>query len=131
MEDMPEAHDLVAHARDTRVVVIGGGLAGSVAALACAKVGMTVTLLEATERLGGVLGPVDLAGTAVDPLDDDFAPDDADLTALLDELGLSQRVHEAPVLAGWIGGVGGAHGASCTRCDSPSSSRSAVRSASS
>ena len=47
--------DLVAHAHDTRVVVIGGGIAGLVSAWECAKVGMTVTLVEASDRLGGVI----------------------------------------------------------------------------
>src|SRR5207253_275602 len=36
-----------------RVVVVGGGLAGLQAALACAGGGASVTLLEARKRLGG------------------------------------------------------------------------------
>jgi oxygen-dependent protoporphyrinogen oxidase len=48
--------DLVDHARHTRVVVIGGGIAGLVAAWECAKVGMGVTLVEASDRLGGTIG---------------------------------------------------------------------------
>ena len=36
-----------------RVVVVGGGLAGSAAALTCADAGARVTLLEARRRLGG------------------------------------------------------------------------------
>lgn len=104
---MPESHDLVAHARDVRVVVIGGGLAGSVAALACAKVGMTVTLVEAADRLGGALAPADLAGVAVDTTGADFSADDAEVAALLDELELSHLVRAAPPVQGWIGGLGG------------------------
>ncbi len=54
--------DLVEHARHTRVVVIGGGIAGLVAAWECVKVGMSVTLVEASDRLGGMIGSTRLAG---------------------------------------------------------------------
>ena len=40
--------------RGDRVVVVGGGLAGITAALACADAGCSVTLLEAKPRLGGL-----------------------------------------------------------------------------
>jgi len=53
--------DLVDHARQTRVVVIGGGIAGLVAAWECAKVGMSVTLVEASDRLGGTIGSARVA----------------------------------------------------------------------
>ena len=55
-------HDLVEHARETHVVVIGGGIAGLVAAWECAKVGMAVTLVEASDRLGGTIGSARIAG---------------------------------------------------------------------
>ncbi|HKP07956.1 MAG TPA: FAD-dependent oxidoreductase, partial [Microbacterium sp.] len=54
--------ELVDHARQTRVVVIGGGIAGLVAAWECAKVGMAVTLVEASDRLGGIIGSARIAG---------------------------------------------------------------------
>jgi oxygen-dependent protoporphyrinogen oxidase len=61
--DVPEPlQDLVAHAHETRVVVIGGGIAGLVSAWECAKVGMSVTLVEASVRLGGVIGSAEVAG---------------------------------------------------------------------
>lgn len=53
--------DLVDHARQTRVVVIGGGIAGLVAAWECVKVGMTVTLIEASDGLGGTMGSTRIA----------------------------------------------------------------------
>lgn len=89
---MPESRDLVAHARDTRVVVVGGGVAGAVAALECAKVGMTVTLLEAEGDLGGALRAADLGGVEVDALVDGFAPGGIDLAGLLVDLGLDGEV---------------------------------------
>ncbi|MCC2031756.1 FAD-dependent oxidoreductase [Microbacterium sp. BWT-G7] len=58
--------ELVAHARDTRVVVIGGGIAGLTAAWECAKVGMSVTVVEASDRLGGVIGSAEVAGVRLE-----------------------------------------------------------------
>ncbi|MBW9109240.1 protoporphyrinogen/coproporphyrinogen oxidase [Microbacterium ureisolvens] len=60
--DAEPFHELVDHARQTRVVVIGGGIAGLVAAWECAKVGMAVTLVEASDRLGGTIGSTRIAG---------------------------------------------------------------------
>lgn len=50
------------------MVVIGGGLAGSSAALALARVGVPVTLIEAKSRLGGRVGSYtdSVSGKAID-----------------------------------------------------------------
>lgn len=58
--------DLVAQASDTRVVVIGAGIAGLVAAWECAKVGMAVTVVEASARLGGTIATTRIAGLDLD-----------------------------------------------------------------
>ena len=49
-----------------RVVVVGGGLAGMAAALACADGGAIVTLLEARPRLGGATFSFPRQGLQVD-----------------------------------------------------------------
>ncbi len=54
--------DLVAHVHDRSVVVIGGGVAGLVAAWECARVGMTVTVLDAADALGGTAAALDEFG---------------------------------------------------------------------
>lgn len=108
---MSDASDLVAHARDTRVVVVGAGPAGLVAALEFAKVGMTVTILEARAGVGGALRSVDIDGVAADVVVDAFAGGDPALTALLTELGLAERVVAAPVRTAWITGLSGRDGA--------------------
>ena len=46
----------------SRVVVIGGGIAGCSSALALAGRGVSVTLLEASSRLGGRYCSVDIGG---------------------------------------------------------------------
>ena len=47
--------DALLRARRTRVVVVGGGVAGLVSALEWAKIGAQVTVLDAAGRLGGSL----------------------------------------------------------------------------
>ncbi|MEU3209254.1 FAD-dependent oxidoreductase, partial [Streptomyces cyaneofuscatus] len=48
------------------VVVIGGGIAGLAAAHRLVATGLRVTLLEATDRLGGKLMTGEVAGVQVD-----------------------------------------------------------------
>lgn len=55
-----------ANTRTGHVVVIGGGIAGLAAAHRLLHTGLRVTVLEATDRLGGKLMTGDIAGTRVD-----------------------------------------------------------------
>ena len=50
---MTEPSELAARAAEKHVVVIGGGIGGLIAARECAKVGMRVTVLEASDAVGG------------------------------------------------------------------------------
>ncbi|MFS0865740.1 NAD(P)/FAD-dependent oxidoreductase [Microbacterium sp. 179-B 1A2 NHS] len=101
------AADLVSHARSTRVVVIGGGIAGLVAALECAKVGMPVTLLEASGRLGGLASSAELDGRIVDTVADGFRAAPGALADLVDELGLAGDVVAARPADTWVAGPHG------------------------
>lgn len=81
--------DLVTHAHDTRVVVVGGGIAGIVAALECARLGLRVTLVDARPHLGGSLDRVALGDVVVDAAADGVPAAAKTLSALIDEVGLA------------------------------------------
>ncbi|MCH6231698.1 FAD-dependent oxidoreductase [Microbacterium sp. CFH 31415] len=107
MSETPEPLDeLVTHAHDTRVVVVGAGIAGLVAALECAKVGMPVTVLEAAGRAGGTIAEAEVGGLRVDLGASSWSTANGAVDALVDELGLSSRVVEPAETTTWIAGLG-------------------------
>ena len=69
-------------------VVVGGGLAGLVAARELALAGELVTLLEASDHLGGMVTPVCLAGIEVDGGAEAYATRTDVVRSLCDELGV-------------------------------------------
>ncbi len=106
---MPDAvpepfNDLMTHARETRVVVVGAGIAGLVAAWECAKVGMPVTVLEASDVLGGTVASAEIAGLRVDTGATCWSAAGAART-LVDELGLGDRIVTPRDDRTWIAGL--------------------------
>ena len=102
-----EAAALAARAADTHVVVIGGGIGGLIAARECAKVGMRVTLLEATDAVGGAIRRADLDGVVVDAGAESFATRGGHVRALLTELGLTDRIVAPEGGGAWLAGIPG------------------------
>lgn len=98
------ATDLISQARRARVAVVGGGIAGLVAALQCAKVGISVTLFESSDRLGGIVASADLDGRATDVAADGFRVAPGALDELIDELGLQDSVVPARDADTWVAG---------------------------
>ncbi|WP_442922253.1 protoporphyrinogen/coproporphyrinogen oxidase [Microbacterium sp. No. 7] len=102
---MSQTEDLVERARRTRIVVIGGGIAGLVAAHECARFGFGVTLVEQRAELGGGIAAAELDGLTVDVGAMELSPG---LAPLIDELGLSAQVEDALPGARWVAGPAGA-----------------------
>lgn len=91
---------LAAQAARRHVAVIGGGVAGLVAAWECAKVGLDVTVLEASDRLGGTVCTVELDGLRVDAAADGFGA--RALDRLIAQLGIADDVVEPATTQRWV-----------------------------
>ncbi|MHA6512101.1 protoporphyrinogen/coproporphyrinogen oxidase [Tessaracoccus sp. Z1128] len=69
-------------------VVVGGGLAGLLAGYRLTQQGRTVTLLEASTRLGGMIASIEIGGVRVDSGAEAYAVRGGVGRALCEELGL-------------------------------------------
>ncbi|MFC5789931.1 FAD-dependent oxidoreductase [Agromyces tardus] len=97
----------------TDVVVVGGGVAGLVAALECARIGLAVTVLEQAERPGGSVGRIELDGLVLDSGAESFATRGGSVAGLLEHLGLADRVVSPNPAGAWlVWGERGARGGS-------------------
>ena len=76
----------------TDVVVVGGGVAGLVAARDLAKGGAHVVLLEASGELGGMIRRHTVAGLDLDMAADSFATRTDAVSSLAIELGLGNDI---------------------------------------
>lgn len=98
---------LAEHAHESRVVVVGGGISGLVAALECAKVGIHVTVLEASDAFGGVVRSAEVGGLTLDVGAESFATRGGIVRGLLAELGLADQVVAPNAAGAWVAGVPG------------------------
>jgi len=96
--------ELAGHAASIRIAVIGGGVAGLVAALECAKVGTHVTVFESSDALGGTARTVELDGLPVDMGVDSVTPA---LDDRLRDLGLADALVVPDTETRWVAGVPG------------------------
>lgn len=114
--------DLAERAARQHVVVIGGGVAGLVAARECAKVGMPVTVLERDDAFGGSIRTAELDGLRLDVGAESFATRGGHVRELITELGLDAVV-TAPTPGGaWLTGIPGRRTRRC-RPEASSASR--------
>ncbi len=78
--------------REVRAVVVGGGMAGLVAARELAAAGRSVLVLEADDRIGGALRREPLADVLVDVGAEAYAVNRPETAALITDLGLDAEV---------------------------------------
>ncbi len=106
-------------AAGTRVVVVGGGLAGITAALRCADAGCAVTLFEARPQLGGLTHSFRRGDLDVDNGQHVFLRCCTSYQALLRRLGVADRVALQPRLSIPVGSPGRARPAWLRRTGLP------------
>ncbi|MFD3443375.1 protoporphyrinogen oxidase [Microbacteriaceae bacterium 4G12] len=84
------------------VVVVGGGVAGLVAARALARNGRSVVLLEAGAEVGGTVAAATVDGITVDVGAESFATRRGTVSALLTDLGLASDVVLPDPAGAWV-----------------------------
>ncbi|WP_394253205.1 protoporphyrinogen oxidase [Arthrobacter pityocampae] len=94
-------------ARPGTVVVIGGGMAGLVAARTLLARGLRVTVLEASDRFGGTVDSRTLGGFQLDSGAESFSTRSATVPALAGELGLGDRIVAPDATGAWVQLPGG------------------------
>ncbi|MCH8562065.1 FAD-dependent oxidoreductase [Nesterenkonia sp. YGD6] len=91
-----------APASPPHVAVVGGGIAGLIAAWDLARAGATVEIFEAGDRLGGAIGAHVMGGVAYDAGAEAFATRSPVVPRLLKELGLDEQVVAPQHSAAWL-----------------------------
>ena len=104
---MTEPLDHLINDNPTRVVVIGGGMGGLVAARDLARPGFEVTLLEASDQLGGSVRRLELAladgsQVTVDAGAESFATRGGHVANYLDELHLDGETVQPNPAGAWL-----------------------------
>ena len=79
-----------------RVTVVGGGIAGAVAALRLAQAGASVTVVERGDRLGGLVASFEIGGTPIERFYHHVFPQEREVIGLIGEAGLADRLEWRP-----------------------------------
>ncbi|MBV9293086.1 MAG: NAD(P)/FAD-dependent oxidoreductase [Frankiales bacterium] len=86
------------------VVVVGGGIAGSAAALRLSGAGHDVTLLESSPALGGLVVSFEIGGTPLECFYHHIFPNESEILRLIEEGGLSSSLSWLPSTMGVLTG---------------------------
>lgn len=84
----------------TQVTIVGGGFTGLSAAYELAKAGISVTVLEASDEIGGLAAAFEVGGERLDRFYHHWFTNDLEVMGLIDELGVSERVEISPTNTG-------------------------------
>lgn len=98
--DDSQFHEPATTDRRPRVAVIGAGFCGLAAAYELGKRGVRATVLERDRHVGGLAGSFEVDGTRVEKFYHHWFTSDTHVTALVDELGRSDRVVVRPTRTG-------------------------------
>lgn len=86
--------------KDADIIILGGGASGLAAAYLAARAGLKVMLVEAGEKVGGLLSTFPVGGTRLENYYHHFFSHDEELRWLCAELGIADRLHYHPATMG-------------------------------
>ncbi|MET1016924.1 MAG: FAD-dependent oxidoreductase [Leifsonia flava] len=98
----PVGTDAAPDAAPYDVLVIGGGVAGLVAAREAVHVGLRTLVLEAADAVGGCVRAQDVAGLTVDVGAESFATRTGSVATLLAELGIDDQIVGPNPAGSWL-----------------------------
>lgn len=94
--------DRAAQHQPPHAIVVGGGIAGLVAARELRQTGYQVTVLEAAAEFGGCVRRVQVAGLDIDAGAESFALRGGTVSSYLDELGLADQMVSTSGVPAWL-----------------------------
>lgn len=86
----------------TDVIVVGGGIAGLVAARHCAHLGLSVTIYEASDTVGGAVASHEVAGLTLDSGAESFAVRKGTVADFIDGLQLTHEIVAPNPQGAWL-----------------------------
>jgi oxygen-dependent protoporphyrinogen oxidase len=101
-EDTAEPVESGEAVQPRNVIVVGGGVAGLVTARRLAIAGFPVTLLEASDHLGGTVARHTVAGVDLDAGAESFATRGGTVAKLASELGLADAIVQPNPEGAWL-----------------------------
>jgi protoporphyrinogen oxidase len=84
----------------TQVTIVGAGFTGLTAAYELALKGVSVTVLEAADEIGGLAAAFDVGGEKLDRFYHHWFTNDLEVMTLIEELGLKDKVEISPTNTG-------------------------------
>ena len=84
------------------IAVVGGGVAGLIAAWELARGGLEVTILESSDELGGAVARHRVDGLDLDAGADSFAVAGSAVSSLISDLGLTDRLVAPNPVGAWV-----------------------------
>ncbi|WP_285726071.1 protoporphyrinogen oxidase [Psychromicrobium xiongbiense] len=86
----------------TTAIVVGGGMAGLVAARELAHAGVSVTVIEASAHIGGAVAPHEVGGLVLDAGAESYATRTPVFARLAEALGLGEQLVEPSAAGAWL-----------------------------
>lgn len=102
MTQARQAHGSSPDTAAPRAIVIGGGIAGLVAARELSLTGHRVDVFEASPRFGGCVGSHEVAGLVLDAGAESFALRNTAVADLAADLGLAEAITRPHAAASWL-----------------------------